>query len=78
VTGSGTDLLIAAFRSSGAGIMASAFAQGTVSDPFDKLMSFLVVWLIVQALPQRLLRRFPNLWERNELERPVGRAATSR
>lgn len=54
VTGAGTDLLVAAFRASGAGIMASALAQGTVSDPFDKMLSFLIVWLIVQALPMRL------------------------
>jgi energy-coupling factor transport system substrate-specific component len=58
VTGSGTDALVAAFRASGANILASAFAQGTVSDPFDKLTSFMVVWLIIQSLPQRLLARF--------------------
>lgn len=60
VTGAGTDLLVAAFRASGASILASALAQGTVSDPFDKMTSFLIVWLIVQSLPQRLLLRFPN------------------
>jgi cellobiose-specific phosphotransferase system component IIC len=60
VTGAGTDALTAAFRLSGASILASAFAQGTVSDPFDKLTSFMVVWLIVQSLPKRLLQRFPG------------------
>ena len=60
VTGSGTDLLVAAFRASGGNILASTFAQGTVSDPFDKMTSFMVVWLIIQSLPRRLLRRFPN------------------
>lgn len=60
VTGSGTDALVAAFRASGASIVASAFAQGTVSDPFDKMTSFMIVYLIVQSLPQRLLQRFPN------------------
>jgi len=60
VTGSGTDALVAAFRASGAGILESTLAQGTVSDPFDKLTSFLLVWLIVQSLPRRLLLRFPN------------------
>ena len=57
VTGGGTDLLVAAFRASGAGIMASALAQGTVSDPFDKMLSFMIVWLIVQALPARFRAR---------------------
>jgi hypothetical protein len=60
VTGAGTDLLVAAFRNSGASIFESAFAQGVVSDPFDKMTSFLIVWLIVQSLPRRLLARFPN------------------
>jgi energy-coupling factor transport system substrate-specific component len=60
LTGGGTDILVAAFRNSGAGILASALAQGTVSDPFDKMTSFMLVYLIVQALPRRLLQRFPN------------------
>lgn len=59
VTGTGTDLLVAAFRASGQGILASAFAQGVVSDPFDKMTSFMLVWLIIQALPRRLLAQFP-------------------
>lgn len=61
VTGGGTDALVAAFRASGASILASALAQGTVSDPFDKLTSFMVVWLIMQSLPRRVLGRFPNV-----------------
>jgi hypothetical protein len=60
VTGSGTDALVAAFRASGGGILASTFAQGTVSDPFDKLTSFMVVYFIIQSLPRRVLMRFPN------------------
>jgi len=57
VTGSGTDLLVAAFRSSGAPIMASVMAQGSVSDPFDKMLSFMVVWLILGSLPARFKAR---------------------
>lgn len=57
VTGAGTDLLVAAFRASGAGILASTMAQGAVSDPFDKMVSFLIVWLIIQALPARFKAR---------------------
>lgn len=77
VTGSGTDALVAAFRASGANILASAFAQGTVSDPFDKMTSFMVVYLIIQSLPQRLLQRFPNARAAQETT-PVARPATSR
>lgn len=68
VTGAGTDLLVAAFRASGASILQSTLAQGTVSDPFDKMTSFLLVWLIIQALPRRILLRFPvpRMFARNE------------
>jgi hypothetical protein len=77
VTGSGTDALVAAFRASGANILASAFAQGTVSDPFDKMTSFMVVYLIIQSLPRRLLQRFPNAQTIQE-PTPVAQPATSR
>lgn len=53
VTGAGTDLLVAAFRASGGNIWASVLAQGAVSDPFDKMLSFMVVWLILRSLPTR-------------------------
>ena len=57
VTGAGTDLLVAAFRASGANIMTSVLAQGVVSDPFDKMLSFMIVWLILGSLPARLKAR---------------------
>jgi energy-coupling factor transport system substrate-specific component len=57
VTGSGTDLLVAAFRASGGNILSSVLAQGAVSDPFDKMLSFMVVWLILKALPARFKAR---------------------
>ena len=60
VTGAGTDVVTAFFRSIGFGILPSSFAQGVSSDPLDKAISFLVVWLIVQALPMRFLARFPR------------------
>ncbi|HET9224240.1 MAG TPA: hypothetical protein VFO07_17135 [Roseiflexaceae bacterium] len=77
VTGAGTDLLVAAFRASGNGILESTFAQGVVSDPFDKMTSFLLVWLIIQSLPRRLLARFPNT-QGTEVSQPVGSTITSR
>lgn len=59
VTGAGTDLIVAALRASGAGILQASLGQGIVSDPLDKLVSFLIVWLIVIALPARFRARFP-------------------
>lgn len=77
VTGAGTDLLVAAYRASGGSILESTFAQGVTSDPFDKMTSFLVVWLIVQSLPRRILARFPNT-RANENLPTVGGPVTSR
>jgi hypothetical protein len=57
VTGGGTDLLVAAFLSKGSPLWASVMAQGSVSDPFDKMLSYMVVWLILRALPTRFRAR---------------------
>jgi|RhiMetdeSRZDD1v2_1073273.scaffolds.fasta_scaffold450977_2 energy-coupling factor transport system substrate-specific component len=77
VTGGGTDAIVAAFRASGAGILASNLAQGTVSDPFDKMTSYMLVYLIIQAMPRRLLQRFPNARDA-EGRMPVGEPLASR
>lgn len=71
LTGGGTDLLVAGFQKAGNSILASALAQGTVSDPFDKMTSFLIVWLILQSLPKRLLQRFPNTRAQPESTAPI-------
>jgi energy-coupling factor transport system substrate-specific component len=60
VTGSGTDVITAFFRNAGAGILPASFAQGVSSDPLDKAISFLLVWLIVKGLPARFIDRFPR------------------
>jgi energy-coupling factor transport system substrate-specific component len=60
VTGSGTDVVVAIFRGIGLGILPATFAQGVTSDPLDKAITFLIVWLIVKALPDRFLARFPR------------------
>ncbi len=60
VTGGGQDAVVAIFRGMGAGILPATFAQGVSSDPLDKAITYLVVWLIVRALPGRFLARFPR------------------
>lgn len=60
VTGSGTDVVVAIFRGMGLGVLPASFAQGVSSDPLDKAISFLLVWLIVRSLPKRFLARFPR------------------
>jgi energy-coupling factor transport system substrate-specific component len=60
VTGSGTDVIVAVFRNIGLGIMPASFVQGVSSDPLDKALSFLVVYLIIRGLPYRFVDRFPR------------------
>ena len=60
VTGAGTDVLVAIFRELGLGVLGASMAQGFVSDPLDKAVTFLIVFFIVRALPMRFLARFPR------------------
>jgi energy-coupling factor transport system substrate-specific component len=43
VTGAGTDVLVAMFQSLGASVLGASFAQGAVSDPLDKTITYLIV-----------------------------------
>jgi energy-coupling factor transport system substrate-specific component len=51
VTGSGTDILVSAYRALGLGVFQSVFAQGLTSDPLDKTISYTIVFFILGALP---------------------------
>jgi energy-coupling factor transport system substrate-specific component len=60
VTGAGTDLVVAFFRAAGASVIQAALGQGIVSDPVDKMVTFLLVFVIVLGLPTRFVARFPR------------------
>jgi hypothetical protein len=60
VTGSGTDLLVAAFQQAGADLQTAVLQQGLISDPIDKTVTFFVVFLLLQALSRRFIARFPQ------------------
>ncbi len=84
VVGAGTDALVAAFRAAGLDALMSNVAQGTFSDPLDKLVSFVIVWSLLLALPAREKARFGNLpvastvrAPQGETRRPAGKAAKS-
>lgn len=68
VTGSGTDLLVAALRQGGADVLQASLGQGFFSDPLDKTITSFVVYTILISLSPRFLARFP-LGER--LTRPA-------
>jgi energy-coupling factor transport system substrate-specific component len=60
VTGSGTDLLVGAFQQAGADLQTAVLQQGLLSDPIDKTIEFLIVFVILQALSRRFIARFPQ------------------
>lgn len=61
VTGSGTDLIVALARSAGLDALGANMAQGIVSDPLDKIITYLIVFAVLRALPNRFFGRFPGL-----------------
>src|SRR6478752_539859 len=60
VTGSGTDLLVAAFQQAGDDLSTAVLKQGLLSDPIDKTLTFFVVFAILGALSRRFVARFPQ------------------
>jgi hypothetical protein len=60
VTGSGTDLLVAAFQKGGSDLQTAVLQQGLLSDPIDKTLTFFVVFLLLQTLSRRFVARFPQ------------------
>jgi hypothetical protein len=60
VTASGTDFLVAAFRQAGADLQAATLGQGLVSDPIDKVITFVVVYILIGAMARRTRARFPQ------------------
>lgn len=60
VTGAGTDLLVAAYQGLTENLQTAVFLQSGTSDLPDKLVSFVLVFLILRGLPRRLLVRFPQ------------------
>jgi hypothetical protein len=60
VTGSGTDLLVAAFQQAGSDLSTAVLQQGLLSDPIDKTLTFFIVFAILGALSRRFTARFPQ------------------
>ena len=60
VTGSGTDLLVAAFQQAGSDLQTAVLQQGLLADPIDKTVTFFIVFVILQALSRRFVARFPQ------------------
>jgi energy-coupling factor transport system substrate-specific component len=67
---SGTDFLVLYFRSVGNSLIQSVFYQGLSSDPVDKTLTYLIVFVVVRRIPLRLLSRFRGA--PNVLRKPSG------
>ena len=50
VTGSGTDLLVAAFQHAGSDLQQAVLQQSLISDPIDKTITYLIVFTILASL----------------------------
>ena len=60
VTGSGTDALVGMFRAAGLDMLGANMAQGVVSDPLDKVVTFIIIWAVLLALPKQFVNRFSS------------------
>ncbi|HEX8025574.1 MAG TPA: hypothetical protein VF484_05150, partial [Candidatus Limnocylindrales bacterium] len=60
VTGSGADILVAAFQQAGSTLIQAVFQQGLLQDPIDKTIEFIVAFLLLQTLSRRFTARFPQ------------------
>jgi energy-coupling factor transport system substrate-specific component len=58
VTMGGADFLVLYFRSLGNDLLNSVLYQGLASDPVDKVTSYLIVFVLLRNLPQRLVSKF--------------------
>ncbi|MHB8673162.1 MAG: hypothetical protein ACYDAK_05725 [Candidatus Limnocylindrales bacterium] len=59
VTGSGTDVIVAALRQGGADVYNATLGQGLFSDPIDKTITSFVVFIVLSSLSTRVVARFP-------------------
>lgn len=73
VTGSGTDLVVAALRQGGSDVFQASLGQGLFSDPIDKLITSFTVFVIIGSLSARFLARYP-LGDRLVRPEPAGTA----
>ncbi len=59
VTGSGSDVLVAALRQGGTDVFNASLGQGLFSDPIDKTITSFVVFIVLASLSRRVVARYP-------------------
>ena len=53
-------MIVAALRQGGSDVLSAALGQGLFSDPVDKAITCIIVFVILSGAPARLIARFPN------------------
>ena len=76
--GTGTGLLVTAYRSLGFEPMTAVFLQSWTSDPIDKLIVFTIIYLVIRALPQRTRRTFAPASDSADQAAAVDKAAVDK
>jgi len=59
VTGSGTSLITAAAMAAGANIWAAFFGTEGIFTVLDRVISFVICWMVMKVIPARTLVKFP-------------------
>ncbi|HYN89539.1 MAG TPA: hypothetical protein VER55_13475 [Ardenticatenaceae bacterium] len=59
VTGAPTDTLVAFYLNLTGNLLVATYLQGVTSDVSDKIVTYLLAWVVIKALSRRLLTRFP-------------------
>jgi energy-coupling factor transport system substrate-specific component len=60
ITGVVSAILVAAFQQAGSDLQTAVLQQGLLSDPIDKVLTFFIVFLLLQTLSRRFVARFPQ------------------
>ncbi|MFX1562193.1 MAG: ECF transporter S component [Promethearchaeota archaeon] len=59
ITQSGSSLVVAYLLATGRKVLQSVILAGIACDPVDKLLTFVIVWLLIKGLPKSTRAMFP-------------------
>ena len=60
ITQSGSSLVVAYLMATGKTVLNSVLLAGIACDPVDKLLTFLIAWILIKGLPKSLRAHFPK------------------
>lgn len=69
VTQSGSSLVVAYLMATGKTVLRSVLLAGIACDPVDKVLTYFIVWILIQGLPLSLRGSFPRGRQNTEVKR---------